>query len=230
LATPSRRLPPATLICFLLTAAVGAAQLARPAVLETFRRDPAAFAAGEWWRLGTALFVQADGWPQPVSNLAMLAFVGPAVERRRGSAGWLLLYLAGGLAGQLAGVWREPRGAGNSVAILGLVGGLFVPQARAGRITSPIATLGAAVWIALIVGLATDSPIVTAALVLTAGAAYRPAPAADIWRAGALWLVAVGGGLALVLLRDNHGPALLAGTVLAVAARGPAADRAARAT
>lgn len=67
----------------------------------------------------------------------MPAIVGPPVERRLGRVRWLFLYLAGGLAGQATGVSWEPRGAWNSVAIPGLIGGWFVLQAKAVGLDHP---------------------------------------------------------------------------------------------
>jgi hypothetical protein len=52
--------------------------------------------------------------------------VGFLVERSFGAGRWLILYLTGALAGELAGAAWQSEGAGSSVAICGLLGGLAV--------------------------------------------------------------------------------------------------------
>ncbi|TCO59841.1 hypothetical protein EV192_104684 [Actinocrispum wychmicini] len=47
--------------------------MARPQLLEQFRRDPAALAAGEWWRVVTPMFFQDGHLLGTVVNLVMLA-------------------------------------------------------------------------------------------------------------------------------------------------------------
>ncbi|MEV6906708.1 hypothetical protein [Amycolatopsis sp. NPDC051071] len=67
------RKPVATAAVWLVTAAAGVAQMARPELLGQFRRDPAALAAGEWWRMVTPMFFQDGHLLGTVFNLAMLA-------------------------------------------------------------------------------------------------------------------------------------------------------------
>lgn len=116
----------ATAAVFVVTAIVTGLQLIFPSVLETLRRDPEALRAGEWWRVVTPLFVQSDGWPQIITNGLGLLLVGPFVERALGSRVWLLLYFGAGLVGEVAGYAWEPHGAGNSIAICGLLGALYL--------------------------------------------------------------------------------------------------------
>jgi membrane associated rhomboid family serine protease len=93
-------------------------------------RDRGAIADGEWWRLGTSLVFQDGGAIGTVANLALLAVVGVLVERALGRSRWIALYLAGAVAGQLAGLALDQVGAGNSTAICGLAGGLLGAYAR----------------------------------------------------------------------------------------------------
>ena len=100
-------------------------------VLLALRRDPAALADGQLWRLLTALLVQDGGVPGTVFNL-----LGLLRWASRPSAGWAARlgagYLAGGLTGELVG-WAgwQPIGAGNSVGVCGLAGALAVALLRA---------------------------------------------------------------------------------------------------
>ena len=79
---------------------------------------------GEWWRLFTPLFVQADPWWATLSVFVGIFVVGVAVERTYGRRDWLALYFGGGVVGELAGYAWQPHGSGASVAGAGLLGGL----------------------------------------------------------------------------------------------------------
>ncbi len=85
-------------------------------------RDPDAIAAGQWWRLVMALFVQYDAVWQILVVFACTAAVGVLAERIFGHGWWLLLYLGCGVVGQVFGVLWEPPDAGASVAGAGLLG------------------------------------------------------------------------------------------------------------
>lgn len=80
---------------------------------------------GEWWRLGSAMFVHI-GVPHLLFNMIALWSVGGFMERMLGSVGFLALYLLAGLTGSLASVAWSPLvvSAGASGAIFGLYGGL----------------------------------------------------------------------------------------------------------
>jgi rhomboid protease GluP len=111
-----------------------------------FTRDAALdataiFAHGEWWRLGTALFVHAD-IGHLVSNVLSGIFVFAAVTSTIGrSRGWTLLGLAA-LIGNLASAWlRYPASyvsVGASTAIFAGVGLLTGRAIRiAARVDAP---------------------------------------------------------------------------------------------
>ncbi|MDO0926681.1 rhomboid family intramembrane serine protease [Streptomyces sp. TG1A-8] len=117
------RLPPATASVLLVTGAVTAAQFPFPEVLEALRRDPDALASGEWWRVLSPLLVQSPGW-QALVTVPAVAALGAPVERIFGTRGMLALYLAPAAVGELVGYLWQPHGAGNSIAVLGLAGGL----------------------------------------------------------------------------------------------------------
>lgn len=137
-----QRFPITTVAVWTVTALITGSQLFTPAVLSALRRDPFGLSTGEWWRLLTPLFVHPEGWPQITFNFTVLAAVGVLAERLFGSRRWLLLYFASGCLGELAGYAWQPHGAGASVAIAGLAGGLLACLlARTGH---PVARLGAA--------------------------------------------------------------------------------------
>lgn len=96
--------------------------VAAPGLLDRGERDNAAVAAGQWWRLVTALVLQDGGWGGTVFNLSVLAvtllLVG-AVWRALPTA---LVLLGGGvLANLLTVLTSGASGAGNSMATLCLL-------------------------------------------------------------------------------------------------------------
>lgn len=83
---------------------------------------------GEWWRLGTAMFLHF-GVLHLAMNLWALRDAGHLVERMYGSVRFAILYLACGLAGNLVSLVIQGNRAvsgGASGAILGLYGALLV--------------------------------------------------------------------------------------------------------
>jgi len=102
-ATRPRAFPLLTATVAGVTAVVSVTGLLVEPVLLALRRDPVPLAAGQLWRLLTALLVQDGGAPGTVLNLLGLVFVGLAAERRLGRLRWSLGYLAGGLTGELVG-------------------------------------------------------------------------------------------------------------------------------
>jgi len=210
-----RATPPlVTGVAWVLTAAMAAGQTVDPSVLDALRRDPSFAARGEWWRVLSPLLVQADGWPQIVANLLFLAVIGYFAERRFGPARWLVLYLTGGIAGEVAGYAFEPHGAGNSVAIFGLAGGLLAAGARDRRSVSPVPVVAALAWIASIVGLDLGGYVwaaIASSLVVAVATqvARRVADPTRLFRPAAVLAAAL--GVLLVAIADEHGLPILAG-------------------
>lgn len=84
---------------------------------------PAAVAAGEWWRLFTAVFLHVGLWHLGF-NLMALSQVGPPLEEIHGRGRLLVLFLLMGGFANLASGWMGISGisAGASGAIMGLIG------------------------------------------------------------------------------------------------------------
>jgi membrane associated rhomboid family serine protease len=122
--TANRPLPIAAILLIGVTAVITALQFPFPEILATFRRNPDALRSGEWWRMVTPLFVQSDGWIQCLVNgIAALMFC-PLVEKLYGQR-MLALYFIPGIAGEIVGYMQNSRGAGSSLGIGGVMGGLF---------------------------------------------------------------------------------------------------------
>ena len=119
------RRPLLTGVVFLVTLTCGIAQLAYRPLYEHVVRDASHIDAGQWYRLLTGMFFQ-DGWASGlVSNLILLAVFGTVAERVFGRWRWLVLYFGCGWFGQLMSyVWLNQVGAGNSMCVAGLIGGL----------------------------------------------------------------------------------------------------------
>ena len=88
-------------------------------------------AHGEWWRLGTAMFLHASFFHLLI-NMYSLFFVGSIMEQLIGRWRFLLLYLASGLAGSAGALLLSPLTptVGASGAIFGVLGGLFILERR----------------------------------------------------------------------------------------------------
>jgi membrane associated rhomboid family serine protease len=94
-----------------------------PTLVEFGGDYPPAVHAGEWWRLGTAIFLHIGLWHIGF-NLLALAQIGPTIEDLFGRGRMLAIFL---LTGILANVGSELCGtygvsAGASGAIMGLIG------------------------------------------------------------------------------------------------------------
>jgi len=212
------QLPRMTIAVLLVTGIVTGLQFVFPSVLATLRRNPDALAAGQWWRAISPLLVHSDGWLQIIVNFTGIALVGPAVERRYGPWRWLVLYLSGGVVGEVAGYLWEPTGAGASIALCGLIGGLVVWQAWRATPPSLPATIFGVAFSMLLLGASISPnlavPLCVVCSVITSVLLQRQA----LWRVLAWWLgvVILGGAVLLTALSNNHGPPLLAGAVTAV--------------
>ena len=91
--------------------------------------------AGEWWRLWSAMFLHGgESWHQSVLHILLnmygLYLLGRIVEPVFGWQRFLLIYAAGGLAGNLASAFNPSLDAvislGASGAVMGLMGALLV--------------------------------------------------------------------------------------------------------
>ena len=72
-------------------------QFAVPTLLNVGRRDVSAVAAGQWWRLLTANFLQDGGWPDLRQRTSLLRAdrIGPGVLLPEVTARALLYIIAG---------------------------------------------------------------------------------------------------------------------------------------
>jgi rhomboid protease GluP len=105
-----------------------------------FRRNREALWAGEWWRMVTPLLVQANGWTQCLVNgVGALVFC-PVAEKFYGKK-LLALYFVSGVVGEVYGYAWNPNGAGSSVGIAGVIGGLFAYCLLNGRMISRVASV-----------------------------------------------------------------------------------------
>ncbi len=222
-------LPLLTITAIVITAIGAIAQVLDPDVLAALRRDPAALPAGEWWRIASPLLVlDGNTWIHFATDAVGLLLVGSVVERRLGRLRWFALFMAGAIAGEIAGYVWDPTGAGASIALMGLVGGLVVTQAldRHVRLAASIFTIGMVGILGTVAALAKRDAIATAGVVVgvivvsvlinvlllsrqrAGDPQFAPYFVAGVVVAGALILFASG---------DNHGAALLAGLATAVA-------------
>lgn len=127
-----RRRPRVTLLLIGLNLAAFALLAAQPAIDEgDLVRAGALFRpavlAGEAWRLITATFLHA-GWLHVAINMYGLYLLGRFVEQVFGPLRYLVVYVAGGLAGALASTFIGvgALSVGASGAIMGLLGALIV--------------------------------------------------------------------------------------------------------
>jgi hypothetical protein len=136
-----------------------------------------------------------------------------------------VLYLAGGVAGQLSGYAWQPHGAGNSVAICGLAGGLLIAALRYGAVMPRPAIVVALLWVAVLTG---DALAHSAGAAVAGGLVAWPFLALThragihdgVYRVAALLGTAL--AVPLSVMSNLHGPAVLAG--LAVGAILPLDD------
>jgi rhomboid protease GluP len=204
---------------FALTATVSAVGLVDGHVRDVLERDHGELRDGEPWRVVSSLLVH-DSWLALLFNLLLLTLVGVAVERRHGRLEWAVLYLTGGLVGELVGLAWQPHGAGNSVAVFGVSGALVV-EALGLRQTSLLA-LGYATVVLVTLGAADVGGAAGAVLLvvvwIASGAAVtatRHGRRVPAYAPRALGVLALVVALALVAHGNIHGPAMLAGVAVA---------------
>lgn len=148
----SRPMPWLTLGVLGATLAVTGAMAFWPEVGEALQRSPE-MAAGQYWRVVTAWLVQVDGPAQILFNGIGLLVFGSICEWRAGRLWWLAAYGVAGIAGEVAGIFWQPVGGGNSVAVLGLFALFAVSQLDRRDVPAParalpLAVAGAgAVWL-----------------------------------------------------------------------------------
>jgi membrane associated rhomboid family serine protease len=150
------RFPGLTIAVFAVTAAFTTAQFLVPGLLEALRRQPSMITDGEIWRFVTTWLVHDEGIKQIGMNFPLLAIAGTLAEFTFRRRAWIAAYVLAGLTGEMAGVFWQPIGAGNSVAVLGLVGLVAGWWSRRSsvpavpRAVMPIALLALAVWLIFI--------------------------------------------------------------------------------
>jgi len=93
-------------------------------------------AHGDWWRLGTSMFLHAS-FLHIALNMFSLYWVGSILEQVIGHWRFLLLYLVSGIAGSAGALLWSPNvpTVGASGAIFGLLGALLILELR-GRIST----------------------------------------------------------------------------------------------
>ncbi len=211
-----------TLTVFVVTAVPSLLQVPFPAVLTSLQRTPAV-RDGEVWRIGTSLLVQDGGWFGTLSNLLFLLVVGAVAERVLPRWLWLVCYLAGGLTGQLFGLAWQPVGGGNSVAICGLAGALVAAMLGARFRHVPLWTPAVVAWwcgalagtissAALIVGIV--AAVATQGALMAGGETGR----GNRVVARVVGFAALAFAVVLIAYRNIHGPPILVGAGIAVAA------------
>lgn len=159
----SGRIPWLTLAVFVVTCLVTGAMLVWPQIGTTLQRDPIML-QGEWWRFVTTWLVLTDGWPQIVLNSVALLIFGTLVERGQGRVWWIIAYVVAGLVGEIAGIFWQPVGGGNSVAICGLIGVFSVGLTSRTALPPPARWGSFGIWGALGIWLTARSDIHGAAL------------------------------------------------------------------
>ena len=95
---------------------------------------------GQYYRLFTSMFLHF-GLQHLVYNMLLLLFLGDMLEQAYGKVRYLLIYLLGGLAGNLLSLWISWRSqdyavsAGASGAVFAVIGGLlFLVIKKKGRV------------------------------------------------------------------------------------------------
>ena len=112
---------------------------------------------GQYWRLLSYAFLHA-GWTHFALNGALLAWVGPIVERRLGARQFALLFATSALAGGI-GIWIKHVMHPAPGVSVGASGALFALLGAALVLLHAERTAGAprtALWVVLVAGLASS--------------------------------------------------------------------------
>ncbi len=89
---------------------------------------------GQYYRLITSMFLHF-GFEHLIFNMLLLLFAGDMLEQQTGACKYLVVYLAGGVAGNLLSLWNSVR-LGEEVVSAGASGAIF-------------AVIGALIWIVI---------------------------------------------------------------------------------
>jgi membrane associated rhomboid family serine protease len=133
-------------VVFVITVASGggfASGSGTSSIYDRFALIPPAVAAGDWWRLGTSMFLHYGIW-HIAFNMWALYVIGTPLEQWLGRLRYLTLYFLSGLGGSVLSFATGPlasRSAGASGAIFGLFGAFFVISRRRGLETGGIVGL-----------------------------------------------------------------------------------------
>ncbi len=133
----TRALAAANVLVFLLTAAAGGGLLQADGqrFIDWGTNFAPLTAAGEWWRLATAMFLHF-GLVHLLFNVWALWVIGGLVERLYGHARFAVIYAVAGVAGGLASMAWNPlaNSAGASGAIFGIIGAQLAFFMRGGHL------------------------------------------------------------------------------------------------
>ena len=215
-----------TLVATAVALGAGITQFAVPAVVPWLERKSDGLFLGEWWRCVTPLLVQTLGLHQVVANLVTLFAVGVVAEQVVGRRMWLLLFVAGTVAGQVAAFVRHEPGGGSSIAICGLAGGTLVALLAGARPVPRLPALVVTCYIVALAGWGFRGP--RTAVLATVLVAVCLTLAGRVARSGAATAGLVLAALCVVVLAlvgDLHGVSLTAGAfVMVLRLAGPGSE------
>lgn len=133
-------------VVFLITVSSGAGVAfggGTSSVYDHFALIPTAVAGGDWWRLGSSMFLHY-GIFHIGFNMWALYVIGTPLEQWLGRLRYVVLYVLSGLGGSILSFATGPlsvQAAGASGAIFGLFGAFFVISRRRGLETGGIVGL-----------------------------------------------------------------------------------------
>ena len=116
---------PVTAALLIAIAIIWIAELSDPTILDRGAIVPDLLAAGEYWRILTAMFLHA-GWLHWAANSWTLYQLGMLYEAMFGSKRFAIVYfVSGGVASIASSLRVETASVGASGAILGILGAFF---------------------------------------------------------------------------------------------------------
>lgn len=137
------RRAPGVVAIIVVSLAVVALGGAWPAVTRSLEATTGGLAAWELWRFATYVFPHEHGWLHVAANMTVLGLFGWQLERRVGTARFLLIYVGSGAVGMALLFACNPidaeRGirSGASLAVFGVVAALATWHAIRGGWRSP---------------------------------------------------------------------------------------------